>query len=179
MVESRSTVTGPSPGLAPAAQARLRISPVTLSGWRTWPKVNARSQVPTVEAAITRWPSTLVVDPQRSSSTSSMQSPPAASAWTRVSSLRPGWAAPGRPQIEPLVGRLLDPQPLGQRCRQQQPGQGDRTLVVEGDVDLVQYDMGGWHRNGVLRLGEHDRLVAGMLRGQEAVFIVWPRPRRT
>ena len=41
--------------------------------------------------------------------------------------------------------------PLGQRCRQEQPGQGDRTLVVEGDVDLVQHDMGGWHRKGVLR----------------------------
>ena len=36
-----------------------------------------------------------------------MQSPPATMAWTRVSSLRPGWAAIG-PQIEQLVGSLLD-----------------------------------------------------------------------
>jgi hypothetical protein len=44
-----------------------------------------------------RWPSTLPVDPVRSSSTSSsMQSPPATIAWTTVSSLRPGRAAPGR-----------------------------------------------------------------------------------
>ena len=41
-------------GPAPAAHARLRISPVTLSSWRTWPKVKLRSHVPTVEAAITR-----------------------------------------------------------------------------------------------------------------------------
>src|SRR5215216_3134396 len=58
MVESTSTVSGPSPGPAPAAQALARTSPVTLSSWRTCPKVNARSHVPTVEAAITRWPST-------------------------------------------------------------------------------------------------------------------------
>src|SRR5215207_2779827 len=95
MVESTSTVSGPSPGPAPAAHARLRISPVTLSSWRTWPNENDRRKVPTVEAAMTRWPSTLAVDPQRSSSTSSMQSPPAIMAWTRVSSLRPGRAAPG------------------------------------------------------------------------------------
>jgi hypothetical protein len=75
--------------LAPAA--------VTWSSWRTWPKVKLRSQVPTVEAAITRWPSTAWVDPQRSNSTSSMQSAPATMPWTRVSSLRPGRAAPGRP----------------------------------------------------------------------------------
>src|SRR5918994_2767687 len=96
MVESTSTVSGPSPGPAPAAHALARIWSVTLSSWRTWPKVKARSQVPTVEAAITRWPSTLPVAPERSSSTSSMQSPPATSACTNVSSLRPGWAAPGR-----------------------------------------------------------------------------------
>src|SRR5215218_3857337 len=96
MVESTSTVSGPSPGPAPAAQALARTSPVTLSSWRTCPKVKLRSHVPTVEAAITRWPSTLAVDPARSSSTSSMQSPPATRAWTRVSSLLPGWAAPGR-----------------------------------------------------------------------------------
>src|SRR5215218_8944009 len=96
MVESTSTVSGPSSGLAAAAHALARISPVTLSSWRTCPNVKLRSQVPTVEAAITWCPSTLAVNPQRSSSTSSMQSPPATRAWTSVSSLRPGWAAPGR-----------------------------------------------------------------------------------
>jgi hypothetical protein len=40
-------------------------------------------------------------------------------------------------QIDHLVGDLLDPQPLGQGCRQQQPGAGDGVLVVEGDIDLV------------------------------------------
>jgi hypothetical protein len=41
-------------------------------------------------------------------------------------------------EIHQLVGGLLDPQPLGQRGGQQQPGRGDRVLVVEGDLDLVQ-----------------------------------------
>jgi hypothetical protein len=49
-------------------------------------------------------------------------------------------------KIDRLVGDLLDPQPLGQRRWQQQPGPGDRTLVIEGDVDLVQHHVRGWHR---------------------------------
>jgi hypothetical protein len=62
---------------------------------------------------------------------------------------------PTRPvtKIDHLVGDLLDPQPLGQGCGQQQSGAGDRTLVVEGDVDLVQDHVRGWPRKGVLRLG--------------------------
>ncbi len=96
MVESASIVIGPSPGPAPAAHARPRTCPVSRSSWRVWPKVNARRNVPTVDGASTRWPSTVAVDPQRSTSTSSMQSPPARIPWTRVSSLAPGWAAPGR-----------------------------------------------------------------------------------
>jgi hypothetical protein len=77
-------------------------------------------------------------------------------------------AGPTRPvtKIDQLVGDLLDPQPFGQGCGQQQPGRGDRPLVVEGEVDLVQHDMGGWHRKGVLRLGDRDRLAAVILPSQ-------------
>jgi hypothetical protein len=165
MVESTSTVSGPSPDPAPAAQALVRTSPVTLSSWRTWPKVKPRSQVPTVEAAITRCPSTLAADPQRSSSTSSMQSPPATSAHQRQ-------------QLAPRVGRArpvaeID-QLVGQRCGQQQPGRGDRALVVEGDIDLVQHHVRGSHRKGVLRLGDHDRLAAVILPGQRTLFVLLP-----
>jgi hypothetical protein len=70
------------------------------------------------------------------------------------------------PQIDQLIGGLLDPQPLGQRRRQQQPGAGDGTLVIEGDTDPVQHHVGGWHRKGVLRLGDRDRLAAVILPGQ-------------
>jgi hypothetical protein len=60
------------------------------------PKVNERGKAPTVEAAITWWPTTLPVAPERSNFTSSMQSPPATMTCTSVSSLRPGRARPGR-----------------------------------------------------------------------------------
>jgi hypothetical protein len=70
------------------------------------------------------------------------------------------------PQVDQLVGGPLDPQPLGQGRRQQQSGAGHRPLVIEGDLDLVQYRMRGWHRKGVLRLGDHDRFAAVILPGQ-------------
>jgi hypothetical protein len=94
-VESRSMVIGPSPGPAPAAHALVKICSVSRSSWRTCPKVKARKNVPIVEGAMTRWPSTWLVAPQRSRSASSMQSPPAIIEWTRVNSLRPGRCAPG------------------------------------------------------------------------------------
>jgi hypothetical protein len=31
-------------------------------------------------------------------------------------------------------------------CRQQQPGAGDGMLIVEGDIDLVQHHVRGWHK---------------------------------
>jgi hypothetical protein len=47
------------------------------------------------------------------------------------------------PEIDQLVGALLDPQPLRERGGQQQPGASDRTLVVERDIDLVQHHVRG------------------------------------
>jgi hypothetical protein len=61
---------------------------------------------------------------------------------------RPGPVA----KVDQLVGGRFDPQPLGQGCRQQQPGAGHHPLVVEGDLDLVQHDLQGW-LEGVLPLG--------------------------
>jgi len=88
------------------------------------------------------------------------------------------WVGPTRPvtKIHHLVGDLLDLQPLGQRRRQQQPGTGDGTLVIEGDVDLVQQHVRGWHRKGVLRLGDRDRLAAVILPGQGTPFTISPSP---
>jgi hypothetical protein len=84
---------------------------------------------------MTRWPSTWLVAPQRSTSALSMQSQPANIDWTRVSSLRPGCAAPGRsPRSISASAALLDAHPLGQ----QQARVGDRVGVVEADVQLVQ-----------------------------------------
>jgi hypothetical protein len=49
-------------------------------------------------------------------------------------------------EVDEPVGDLLDPQPLRQGRGQQQPGAGHRTLVVQGDPDLVRHDVRGWHR---------------------------------
>ena len=133
-----------------AAHARARTCSASRSSWRTCPKVNERRNVPSVEGAMTRWPSTLAVCPQPSRSASSMQSPPASSEWTRVNSLRPGRCAPGRsPRSISCIGGLLDPQPLGQGGRPQQARVGDGVGVVEAGVELVQ-GVGGCHREGAL-----------------------------
>ncbi|MDP9340508.1 MAG: hypothetical protein M3Q23_00030 [Actinomycetota bacterium] len=53
-MESRSIVIGASPGPVPAAQARASATAVTLSSWRTWPKVNDRRNVPSEDGAMGR-----------------------------------------------------------------------------------------------------------------------------
>ena len=95
-----------APGPAPAAQARLIASPSTRSSWRTWPKVKARRKVPSVEGAIALWPSSASVAPPRSTSVSSIESAPAAIAWIRVSTLRPGRAAPARSPSRTILSTI-------------------------------------------------------------------------
>jgi hypothetical protein len=58
--------------------------------------VNARKNVPSVEGATTRWPSTAPVRPARSTSQSSIESEPSAIAETSVITLAPAFAAPAR-----------------------------------------------------------------------------------
>jgi hypothetical protein len=57
-----------SPGPAPNCHARRNASAITASSWRTCPNVNARSNVPRVEGAITRNGSTAGVAPARNTS---------------------------------------------------------------------------------------------------------------
>jgi hypothetical protein len=83
-------VTGVWPGPAPAAQARPKTVSVTRSSWRMCPKVNERRNVPSVDGASTRWPSSWAVWAVRSTSASSMQSAPATMACSSVSTLPPG-----------------------------------------------------------------------------------------
>ena len=77
MVESRSMVSGPSPGPAPAAQARASNCRLTRSSWRTWPHRKLRRKVPRVDGALTVTPRVQAVLPVRKASASSIQSPPA------------------------------------------------------------------------------------------------------
>ena len=69
IVESRSTVSGLSPGPAPSPQARASVRASTASSWRAWPNVKVRKNDPTVEGAIGVNPSTRPVPPARSIST--------------------------------------------------------------------------------------------------------------
>ncbi len=97
MKESRSTTRRPLPGPAPARHARPSAWPSTRSSWRTCPNVNERRNVPSVEGAIGRCPSTASVRPARNRSQSSIESAPSSIACTSEITLRPGRAAPGRP----------------------------------------------------------------------------------
>ena len=94
MVESRSMVSGPSPGPAPAAQARASNSRLTRSNWRKWPHRKLRRKVPRVDGALTTQPMAPAVPPVRNTSASSMQSPPASAEATRVITLSPVLARP-------------------------------------------------------------------------------------
>ena len=87
MVESRSMVNGPSPGPAPAAQARDSNSRLTRSSWRTWPHRKLRRKVPRVDGALTTQPRAQAVPPVRNTSASSMQSPPARAEATSTQSI--------------------------------------------------------------------------------------------
>ena len=89
-------VNGPSPGPAPADQARAnnsRAHPDPAGG--RGPTGKLRRKVPRVDGALTTQPMALAVPPVRSTSASSMQSPPASADATRVSILSPAFARPG------------------------------------------------------------------------------------
>ena len=88
-------VNGPSPGPAPADQARASSSRLTRSSWRTWPHRKLRRKVPRVDGALTTQPMVPAVPPVRSTSASSMQSPPARAEATSVITLSPVLARPG------------------------------------------------------------------------------------
>ena len=90
-------VNGPSPGPAPAAQARTSSCRLTRSSWRTCPHRKLRRKVPRVDGAFTVQPNTAAVLPVRSPSASSMQSPPTSAEATRLSISSPMFARSGTP----------------------------------------------------------------------------------
>jgi len=73
-VDERRSAPGPPPADHAASSAR----PSTRSSWRTWPKVNARRNVPSVEGAGSQPPSNRRVRPARNTSQSSIESAPSA-----------------------------------------------------------------------------------------------------
>ena len=134
-----SIVNASSPGPAPAAQARSRAWPLTASSWRTCPNVNDRKNVPNVDGAITRWPSTAAVAPGAQHVGVIDVRPAGEDRVHQRQHLapRPGAADP-TVQAHGVVDQRLQPEPIGERRRQHQPGVGDQIVVVEDDLDAVQ-----------------------------------------
>ena len=78
-------------------------------------------------------PSTRAVPPARSTSASSMQSPPARAEATRAIILSPVFARPGAPaQVEVLPEELGQAKAQGEGGGKDQPGIGHQAVVVEG-----------------------------------------------
>ena len=131
-------VSGPSPGPAPACQARASNSRLTRSSWRTWPQLKLRRKVPRVDGALTVPPRVQAVPPVRNTSASSMQPPPASAEATSVIILSPVFAAPrGIAQVEALPDEFGQAEMPGQGGGKEQPGIGHQAAVVEGDTDAV------------------------------------------
>ena len=131
-------MNGASPGPAPAFQTRASNLRLTRSSWRTWPHLKLRRKVPRVEGALAVKPSTRAVPPARSTSASSMQSPPARAEATRVIILSPVFARPGAAaEVEVLPEELGQAKAQGEGGGKDQPGIGHQAVVVEGDLDAV------------------------------------------
>ena len=96
-----------------------------------------RRKVLRVDGALTLHPRTEEVRPARSTSASSMQSPPASAAHQRqhlVSSVGPPRRAA---EIEVMVNEFTQAQVLGEGGRQEQAGIGHQAVAVKDDADPV------------------------------------------
>ena len=127
-----STTHGPPAGVvsAPTRAARPSSARLTASTCRACPNVIERN-VPTVDGAATRCPSTACIEPARSASTSSMQSP---TRQRRVDH-RQALVRRVRTGRDSLLQQLRQPQPLPERGRQQQTRIRDQRHVVRGHRD--------------------------------------------
>ena len=138
-------VNGPSPGPAPAAQARDSNSRLTRSNWRMWPHRKLRRKVPRVDGALTTQPMAPAVPPVRNTSASSMKSPPASAEATRVSSLSPGFARPGAsPRSTWLSTTSRRP-----RCWARVTGRSSPALATRRGSSNAIWMRSGWLRGSI------------------------------
>ena len=128
----------PSPGLAPACQARARSSRLTRSSWRTWPHRKLRSRVPRVDGAVTVPPRVCRPSPgaQRIGGVDAV----AARRGRRnpghhlVARVRPPRRAA---ELKVMVNEFPQAQVPGEGGRQEQAGIGHQAVIVEGDLGPV------------------------------------------
>ena len=131
-------VNGPSPGPAPASQARASNSRLTRSSWRTWPHRKLRRKVPRVDGAFTTQPKSA----GRPAGAQHVGVIAAVAASQRgrhqghnlVPRVRP---TRGIAQVEALLYQLGQAEMQGQGGWQDQPSIGHQTVVIKGDLDAV------------------------------------------
>jgi hypothetical protein len=138
MKESISITSRSRSGPAPADQARRIDSASTRSSWRRCPKLNERRKLPSVEGASTRCPSSASVPPARSTPQSSIESAPQRHCLDERAdpAARPRGAR-ALAEIDRLLDKPLQPQPVDQGARQDHAGVGDQALIVELDGHRV------------------------------------------
>ena len=92
-----------------------------------------------VEGAATPWPNTAWVAPARSTSQSSMQSPPARTEWITVMALCPTFARPGAsPRSTWDSNSSRRPRCWAKVAGSDQPGVGHQPLIVKGHRHPVE-----------------------------------------
>ena len=142
----RRTNRRPQP-VAPRQGPRRQPTPATgtpparLSSWRTCPKVKVRRNVPSVDGARTRCPSTTSVsDPSAAPTQSSMQSAPSAHRGDQASSpCGPRSRLPdGRRDHTVRSITASIPEPPSEHRRQQHARVRDHPLIVEHDPRCVR-----------------------------------------
>src|SRR5680860_789022 len=174
-----STVNGAarSAGPRPAAQPRTSVSRATASSWRTLDHLNARSHVPIVDGARVSSNNSGAA-PARSTSTSSMLSPPASIAPTTVTAFAPQKAAPGpaasftRASTSPAMPRRCTSNAGATR-----PRVGYQTVLVKGHRHAREI-VRCFHPTDALRLGYDDDADTVIVPGHRA-FVVQAAPRST
>ena len=136
-------VRGPSPGPAPADQARASSSRLTRSNWRPWPHQKLRRNVRRQEGPQGGWrldraaQHTIgTASPQRVGVVNAVA--PSQRRGHQDQHLVARVRTPRRiSQVNVAVNQLGQTQALGQGDRQEQPSIGHQTVIVKGDLDAV------------------------------------------
>jgi hypothetical protein len=125
------------PGPVPSAQARRRLSAITASNCRTWPKLNARKKQPKVDGAMTRCPSTPGRPRPQAVGVADVAGP-GHHGMHQGQDLAAG-TEPAGPVGEPDCGvdQGLQTQAGHQRGHQDQPGVGHQARLVENHLHPV------------------------------------------
>ena len=160
----------------PPTPGRGAVS-ATRSSWRMWPKVNERRNVPSVDGAITRWPSTAAVDAgaQHVGVVDAV-----ATGHHRVHQGQHLAAGPVGAGAVAEVDQLIDQPPRSPAARRAWRAAAARRWRPRGrrrtPTTRLVGTVGGWHRESALLIGTDGRLSNAILPAQRAFLIIGPAP---